>query len=142
MRRFTNLEWRIMDSVNLFAGRQGVARRSKSNPMRSSPLLSGILWRVPAPAGTPEFTLGTDDTAVIGRVGGQYYFNDDVMLYASFATGYKGKGWDNWFNAREFMEDNFPVDAEKPQQVEVGFKGDFLDGRAPRESDALPDGYS
>ena len=48
------------------------------------------------------------------------------------------KGWDNLFQARSFIEGQNPVDAEKPQQWEVGFKSDFWDGRA-RQSDALLD---
>ncbi|MCY4155649.1 MAG: TonB-dependent receptor [Gammaproteobacteria bacterium] len=134
---FVNLEWRVMDSVNLFAGARLLHEKQELThevfPSNTRPDGSGEPYAISTAGdagGTPEFSLDTSDTAVIGRVGGQYFVNDDLMLYASFASGYKGKGWDNLFQARSFIERTSPVDAEKPQQWEVGFKGDFLDGRA------------
>lgn len=123
---FTNIEWRLNDSINLFAGARVLYEEQE---LTHEVLPSDKPVALPG-AGTPPFTVDTEDTAVIGRVGGQYFFDDNTMLYASFATGYKGKAWDNWFSARSFLEDNFPVAAEKPMQLEVGLKGDFFHDRA------------
>ncbi len=134
---FTNFEWRVHDSINLFAGaRLLYEEQDLTHEILASP--SGRPAYGSPAGGIPAFTVEADDTAVIGRVGGQYFFNDDTMLYTSFTTGYKGRAWDNWFgHSGIYMEPDFAqtfkeqrlAGAEKPQQWEVGFKGDFFDGR-------------
>ena len=60
------------------------------------------------------------------KAGLQYAFNDDVMGYATVATGYKGGG----FNARASVPQNVgPYGSETVTSYEAGMKGDFLDKR-------------
>ena len=60
------------------------------------------------------------------KAGMQYAFNDDVMGYATVATGYKGGG----FNARASVPQNVgPYGSETVMSYEAGMKGDFLDNR-------------
>lgn len=60
------------------------------------------------------------------KTGMQYAFNDDVMGYATVATGYKGGG----FNARASVPRNVgPYGSETVTSYEAGVKGDFLDKR-------------
>lgn len=112
---FGNVEWKLSDKVNVFAGARILTEEQELT-------YEGGMENV------PFFTATTDDDAIIGRAGAQYFVNDDVMFYGSVATGYKGKGWDNGIgSSRAFIEDNFPIKAEKPTQFELGVKGDFFD---------------
>ena len=51
--------------------------------------------------------------------------NDDSMLWFTYATGYKGGGWQfaNYF--RDLVEQGF--DPEELEMYEIGYKGTFLD---------------
>ncbi len=58
------------------------------------------------------------------RVALDYQFTDDVMVYASIATGCKGGGSNpRPFNAAQLI----PFNPEKVTSHEIGFKSDFLD---------------
>ncbi len=60
------------------------------------------------------------------KAGFNYFVNDDVMLYANAATGYKGGG----YNSRATVAANVgPYDPETLINYELGMKGDFADGR-------------
>lgn len=74
------------------------------------------------------FDSDDDDTAVPGKISFQHYMNEDVMLFASYAIGYKGQGYDISSSFNQNTADN-PVGAEDSQAFEFGMKGTFLDGR-------------
>lgn len=60
------------------------------------------------------------------KTGLNYAFNEDLMAYATVATGYKGGG----FNARASVPQNIgPYGSETVTSYEAGMKGDFLDKR-------------
>jgi len=62
-----------------------------------------------------------------GRAGVQFDMNDDVMVYASYARGYKGPAYNVFFN---MTVNNTPViEAETADSFEVGIKSSLLDGR-------------
>ena len=83
-----------------------------------------------APAGSgPTATLGgsNDSDNVSGRLGMQWDASDDVMLYATYARGYKGPAYNVFFN---MGVNNTPViDAETVDSYEIGMKSSLLDGR-------------
>jgi iron complex outermembrane receptor protein len=54
--------------------------------------------------------------------------SEDVMLYASYARGYKGQAYNTTSSFNQFQADN-PVSTEDSDSYELGIKGDFLDGR-------------
>jgi len=61
------------------------------------------------------------------KAGVNYFVNNDVMLYANIATGYKGGG----YNSRATIPANAgPYDPETVTSYEIGMKGDFWDQRA------------
>jgi len=74
------------------------------------------------------FDSDDDDTAIPGKISFQHYMNEDVMLFASYAIGYKGQGYDISSSFNQNTADN-PVGAEDSQAFEFGMKGTFLDGR-------------
>jgi iron complex outermembrane receptor protein len=54
----------------------------------------------------------------------QYYWDDDLNFYASYARGYKSGG----FNAISFTGEGIEYEPETAQTYELGMKGKFLDG--------------
>ncbi|MGB0288498.1 TonB-dependent receptor [Aequoribacter sp.] len=74
------------------------------------------------------FAGSDDDSVMVGRAAVQYFVNDDVMLYASYARGYKGQAYNTTSSFNQFQADN-PVSTEDSDAYEVGIKGDFMDGR-------------
>ena len=72
---------------------------------------------------------GSDsESAATFKVGLQRTVNDDVMVYATASTGYKGQGYDISSSFNQQTSDN-PVGNEDSLAFELGLKGTFLDGR-------------
>jgi iron complex outermembrane receptor protein len=64
---------------------------------------------------------------VSGRAGVQLDVNDDIMVYASYARGYKGPAYNVFFN---MTLSNTPViEAETADSYEAGVKSTLFDGR-------------
>ncbi|MGX7953513.1 TonB-dependent receptor [Tsuneonella sp. HG249] len=63
-----------------------------------------------------------------GRAGVQTDISDAVMGYATYTRGYKGPGYNIFFNLG--ATGTAPVDAETSDAFEIGLKNTLLDGRA------------
>lgn len=78
----------------------------------------------------PPSTFGAkgDDTwdNVGGKIGLDYQLTEDLMLYASYARGFKSGGF---VGRLGIPQDIGPYDPEYVDTYEVGMKGDFLDSR-------------
>ncbi|MFC3698584.1 TonB-dependent receptor [Sphingobium xenophagum] len=74
------------------------------------------------------------------RIGAEYHLDRRIMVYGSYATGYKGGGWTTRLTAPNFTVDpatGLPVKLpaptfgpEKAQTAELGFKSEFFNRRA------------
>ena len=72
---------------------------------------------------------GSDsETAATFKLGVQHYVNDDVMVFATASSGYKGQGYDISSSFNQKTSDN-PVGNEDSLAFEAGMKGTFLEGR-------------
>ncbi len=72
---------------------------------------------------------GSDsETAATFKVGLQHRVNEDVMVFATASTGYKGQGYDISSSFNQQTSDN-PVGNEDSLAFELGMKGTFLEGR-------------
>ena len=77
--------------------------------------------------GALEFDYDYSDTAVIYKVGAQYDLTPDMMVYASYGTGYKSPA----VNADIFIFDEVgdiqdaPTQPEESEGFEIGLKGSF-----------------
>jgi len=71
--------------------------------------------------------LSIDDNFVTWSTKLQYDLTDEINLYATIATGYKGGGIDNGGNT--FIKDEKLVDPEDSIAYEIGSKMRLLDGR-------------
>ncbi len=58
----------------------------------------------------------------------QYDVNDDVMVYATFATAFKSGGINNQVNAGPAGTFLVPFEEEEVESIELGLKGTWLDG--------------
>lgn len=63
----------------------------------------------------------TDDTNVSGKLGAQFRINNENMIYATYATGYKGPAFNVFYNMAE-VTDETPIDSEESDSIEIGYK--------------------
>ena len=87
--------------------------------------------------------LGLDPTAIVdddeqwekitGKIGLNYYINDDAMIYTSFTTGYKAGGY-------SILQPAY--DPETVEALELGLKGLWLDRRVQTNISAFHYDYS
>lgn len=75
------------------------------------------------------FSGNADDTAITYRLGVRQKFTDDVMAFASYATGYKGQTYDltTGFNANRAAAG--PIRPETAGSLEIGLRTQFFDRR-------------
>ena len=92
--------------------------------------LSNMLPRtiVDVDGNTVELDGKTDDTAFTWRVALDYVPNDDILVYASVATGIKPGGFNGGLNLNPSQYR--PFDKEEVTGYELGFKATFAEGRA------------
>jgi len=73
-----------------------------------------------------QATLDSSEDRWDYKVGLDYQLTDDIMLYASTATGYRPQA----VNPRPFQVTQFlPVNGEEAESYDFGIKGDFFDNR-------------
>ena len=78
---------------------------------------------------TGSFLSGSDsESAATFKLGLQHRINEDVMVFATASSGYKGQGYDISSSFNQQTSDN-PVGNEDSLAFELGMKGTFLDGR-------------
>jgi iron complex outermembrane receptor protein len=84
-----------------------------------------------ANAGTPQFNAHRrfSDTALIGKLSGKYDFTHDLMVYASWARGYKGEAVDADIYVSQAGFNASPVAPEKSRSWEAGMKSQWFDRR-------------
>lgn len=90
----------------------------------------------PLPAGTlPVYNfpdLSLSDDAISWRIGADYEVNDDVLLFASAARGFKSGGFNGGFLSLDPAESAVQVEPYDPEFLtayELGIKSDLLDNR-------------
>lgn len=88
----------------------------------------GVFYRDNIPS-TPIIYQGkASDTAVTGKASLQHFLSDEMMVYASVATGYKGQAYDISSGFNQARIDDL-VKSENSVAYEAGLKGRFWDNR-------------
>ena len=64
-----------------------------------------------------------------GKIGFDYHFTDDMMLYTSYSTGFKSGAFDMRAQAVFYGTGDLPVKPEDLDAFELGLKSEFLDRR-------------
>ena len=84
-----------------------------------------------------------DFTNTSPTLGGEFHVNDDIMVYASFAKGYKTGSWTTRLSApNEFYNDSLFFDPEFAKSYEVGMKSELLDRKLRLNLAAFHTDYS
>jgi iron complex outermembrane receptor protein len=125
---FADGTWNISDSLRAIGGlRYTRDDLSYYHTYNFSPS-PGPGIRNAAPGTPPARLSGSNDSDnVSGRLGLQFDASDAVMLYATFARGYKGPAYNVFFN---MGVNNTPVIGEETvDSYEVGLKSSLFDGR-------------
>ena len=120
---FANVTWNVTDALSLNGGIRYTDEKKTYKYVRRSPeggpppaALASLDGKVGVSAGDK----------VDYRIALQYRWNDQVMTYAQFATGYKGGG----VNPRPFYAQQvLPFGPETLQSWEAGIKTDLFDRR-------------
>ncbi|MBN8502273.1 MAG: TonB-dependent receptor [Sphingomonadales bacterium] len=73
------------------------------------------------------FRTKTSNDNVSGKIALQHDFSDDVMVYASYARGYKGPAYNVFFNLTATGTN--VIEPETSDSFEIGLKNTFLDGK-------------
>lgn len=85
----------------------------------------------PNPADPYPLYILNDDTQSFDnfsyRIGAEYHLNRDVMVYASYATAFKGGGWTTRVNAPVLVPQTFGP--EEAFTTEIGLKSQFFNNR-------------
>jgi len=77
--------------------------------------------------GNAHFSGDADDTATTYKISPQYQITPDLMVFATYATGYKGQTYDltTGFNANRAAAG--PIKPEKSEDREAGIRSQFFD---------------
>ena len=112
---FAQIDWEIISKLTLTAG--GRVQKEKV-----SYTFQDIL------AANARFVGDAEDTATTYRISPQYQITPDLMVFATYATGYKGQTYDltTGFNANRAAAG--PIKPETSRDKEVGARTQFLDG--------------
>jgi iron complex outermembrane receptor protein len=81
------------------------------------------------PCSGPWKDVEQDYSKTAGKIGLDYHFGDNTMMYASYSTGFKAGAFDTRAQAVLLGTGDLPVKPEELASYEVGFKGEFLDRR-------------
>lgn len=76
----------------------------------------------------PQRTGKGSDDEVLGNLSVQHFFNEDTMIYARYAQGYKGQAYDIATGFTQIEADN-PVAPETSDSISFGIKSTLFDGR-------------
>jgi iron complex outermembrane receptor protein len=81
-----------------------------------------------AQTGSPTYSGNDSDSVVVGNISLQHFFAEDIMVYTSYARGYKGQAFDigENFNAEKARN---PAEPESSDAYEIGLKSTLWDDR-------------
>ncbi|MBN7797605.1 TonB-dependent receptor [Parahaliea mediterranea] len=138
---FADATWHVSDRLNLTAGirySHDEKEYSLIDAGNDSFNDQGILYPNFDQLADPSTTSWANDWSnVSGRVGFDYGYSDNVMLYGSVSQGYKSGGFNTRLTVEGSAADGYfspdfgtePFDEETNINYELGFKSDVFDGR-------------
>ena len=107
---FADVDWRISDALTVNFGGRYTKDDKETVQTGMVNASNDETWN--------EFT---------PRVGVRYEFSDNIMAYATYSTGYRAGGFNGRVNSVE--EAIQPYDPETVDNIEVGFKSEWMDSR-------------
>ncbi|MFA6118004.1 MAG: TonB-dependent receptor [Sphingomonas sp.] len=76
-----------------------------------------------------SFSGHAEDTAGTYRISGRYEFTPDIMVFATYSTGYKGQTYDLTTGFNAGRANAGPIRPETSRDKEIGVRAQFLDRR-------------
>jgi iron complex outermembrane receptor protein len=125
---FTQAEYKLTDATRASAG------------FRYNRETIHVAFANLIPATPARFAGESTDDVVTGKVALQHDLDKAVMVYASFATGYKGAGYDVSSGFDQSRVDR-PVAPETSKAYEIGLKSRFLQNRVQLNATAFLTDY-
>ncbi|MFN3536970.1 MAG: TonB-dependent receptor [Brevundimonas sp.] len=131
--RYTREEKRMNTLQNNIGGGDAVCSAVRANPLAPPPLLGALCINQLNPDfDGRSYTQEMDDDDISGRFAVQYRFNPELMVYGSYARGYKAGGFNLERSTTQLPNGNrvpiadtsFP--AETVDSWELGFKSTLL----------------
>lgn len=120
MAAFGQLQWQLTDALSLSAGGR-YSKDKKDVVFDTTTSVPGLVIS-PYSAGVDRSWNSFDPSVALN-----YKFSDDVMVYASWATGYKSGAFQ--FIAIDALSANQVANPEDVESIELGLKSTLLDNR-------------
>jgi len=122
-------EYAVSDGLKLFAGFRLLRSEVFGNQFKS--IAPGFIRPFAGQvASTALESAGDKDTAVVWRLGAQYFIGDSTNVFATVSRGYKAAGVVQGLTVRPIAGQTLPtVRPEVPTQYELGIRHQSLDGR-------------
>jgi len=124
---FASNEFKVTDSLTLLAGARYTYEEKTAQTAFFQPraAVQPCVFGSTADC-TFDFTGEADFENFSPKLGFKYDISDDAQIYGSWSRGFRSGG----FNLRNTIPDDpGPTDDESQSAFELGFKGDWLDGR-------------
>ncbi len=133
---FAHFDWLLSDRLNLTFGarysweaREFVGSTTDLNPFGTSCILDAFCnpgFVGPVVLASAEDRISTSDLS--GKLGVEYFANDDLTIYASLSKGFKSGGFNGSFAGSDLELE--PFEKEELYAVEAGVKLTLAEGRA------------
>lgn len=126
---FGQATWNVSDSLRLIAGARYTEDEVSFTHVRVNTVGSGGpgISATPFPPPGVSGSASTSEENFSIRLGAQYDLNDAVMIYATYAQGYKGPAFNVFFNMGP--NDALPIAPETADSYEIGLKSTLFDRR-------------
>ena len=115
---FAQIDWEVVQHLTLTAGGR-VQNEKVAYTFRDNI----------AAAGAQFFSGNSEDTAGTYRFSGRYEFTPDLMVFATYSTGYKGQTYDLTTGFNAGRANAGPIKPERSRDWELGARMQFLDRR-------------
>jgi iron complex outermembrane receptor protein len=119
---YGQINWDLSVDFRLLAGMRYTNDELDFEFERTGTIIQG---GVPIPP-QPRFEDGTDDNDTSFKLGAQWDFDEDNMVYLTWSEGYKSAAYNIVFETSPDIE---PVDAETSDAWELGLKSTLFDNR-------------
>lgn len=125
---FGQADWDLTEDLTASLGLRYTHDKIDYDFYRAQAIFSGPYTALPAlPAGELDISGGTTDSAVTGRFALSYDISDNIMVFSSYAEGYKSPAYDLIFGTT--ADRLAPVPAELSTAWEAGVRSELFDRR-------------
>lgn len=129
---FGQVEYNVTEQLKLIAGARVTSEKKSFRSIGFDRFQEGGMDHFGVAVNVNNLRTSLSDSKVNWRVGANYKFTPDVMVFASVSTGYKSGGFNGGFLSTDPVARARQLQPVKPETVtayELGLKSEFLDRR-------------